>query len=177
MADATNGRKPNTQPNGLIPHLTVEVLFNGEPLGAIQVPQDPFLSKNGNVLFTGRIARGWTLPGTPEEALEALSFLVNGKEAKRSEKGVNVTAPTKDAKTGRDRPGSGGELLVSHSSIVDVSAADDVETDFIVNIHAKKLKAKAGKEQGFQLRVQGMPKAIGVPGPQVVGEVSGLVLS
>lgn len=176
MADANKtGRKPNTQPNGLIPALIVEVFLAGSSIGAIQAPQEDLLSAKGNTLFHGRISRGWTLPGEAAEALAALSFTVNGVEAKRSEKGVYVTSPSIDTRTGKIRTGSGGELLVAHTAFVDVSASDENVT-YMVNVIAKQLKAKAGVSQGFQLRVAGIPKAVGTPGPQVVGSVSGLLV-
>lgn len=176
MSEATKtGRKPNTQPNGLVPALSVEVFLGDEALGAIQVPQDEFLSKNGNVLFHGRIARGWQLPGDPSETLGALRFVVNGQEATRSETGVHLTAPRTN-KDGKTIPNTGGELIVAHTSIQDLTV-DQTGQDFMVNVFAKKVRAKAGKEQHYSLRVQGMPKAIGTPGVQVVGEVSGLLVT
>lgn len=170
-------RLPNPQPNGIIPSLSIEVLLDGQALGAIGVPQDPFLSKSGNVLFYGKVARGWTLPDFPggaEEALAALGFVVNGHIAKQSEKGVHLTPP--QVRDGKEVAGSGGELIVAHTAILDVSTVEADETAYMVNLFAKKVKAKAGKEQHYGLRVQGMPRAIGTPGVQIVGDMSGLLV-
>ncbi len=176
----TPTRAPRTtQGDTLVPALSVEILFNGEPLGSIEAPQEDLLSKSGNVLFNGRVNRGWRLPGETTEALNALSFRVNGVEAKRSDKGVNLTAPRVNASTGKVVANSGGELIVSHSAFVNVSKDEDAPIEFMVNVHAKKIKAlKAGEDQGFQLRVQGMPKGVGrAAGPQIVGSVDGLTIS
>lgn len=160
-----------------IPALSVEIAFNGETLGSIEAPQSEFLSKSGNVIFGGRINRGWMLPGSPEEALKALSFKVNGVDAKPSEKGVYLTSPRLD-KQNRVIAGSGGELLVAHSQIVDVSADSESVVNYMVTLIVKHLKAKGGQDQGFQLRVQGIPQMTGRPsGPQVVGTVSGLTIA
>lgn len=168
-----------TQGDTLVPNLTVEILFNGEVLGSIEAPQEDLLSKSGNVLFDGRVNRGWRLPGEVTEALNALSFRVNGAEAKRSEKGVNLTAPRTNVKTGAIIAGSGGEHIVSHSAFINASSVEGETVEYMVNVHAKKIKAlKAGEDQGYQLRVQGLPKGVGrAAGPQVVGSVDGLTIS
>jgi hypothetical protein len=166
-----------TQGVDLVPAIAIEISFDGTVLGSIEAPQEDFLSKGGNVLYNGRISRGWMLPGTPEEALNALSFKANGVEMKRSEKGVNLTAPRTD-RNGKVIPNSGGELLVSHSTILNCSTVEGEVAEFMVNVHAKKIKAlRKGEDQGFQLRVQGFPKGVGrVGGPQIVGSFDGLTV-
>lgn len=166
------GRKPNTQPNGFLPSLPVEIFLGDEALGAIQVQQDALLSKKGNVLYHARITRGWVLP---DGALDILAFKVNGVDAVRSAKGVHLSAPRVRAATGQVIPGTGGEPLVAHTAILNASVDDEV--DYMVNIFVKRLREKAGKDQGHSLRIQGMPKAVGVPGQQIVaGDITGLAI-
>lgn len=174
----TTGRKPNVQPNGLVSHLTIEVFLGDQALGAITAPQEDMLSKSGNVLYRGRIRSGWQLPGDPSETLAALRFVVNGVEAHQSDTGVHLTSPSvrKDKVTGvsKEIPGTGGELIVCNTSVIDAST-DGSGVRQIINVFAKRLKAKAGKDLGYSLRVQNLP--IGQPGEQVIGEVTGLVVT
>ncbi len=181
MSDTTTKPKRlprTTQGDSLVPALVVEVFLNDEQIGAIEAPQEDLLSKNGNVLFRGAVSRGWRLPGEVAETLSALSFKVNGLDAKASEKGVHLTAPRTSEKTGKVIPDSGGEHIVSHFIMLDASTTDE-PAEFMVNLHAKKIKkAKAGQDQGYSLRVQAFPKGSGAAaGPQVVGSVSGLTVS
>lgn len=175
VTDSKNGRAPNVQPNNHSPELVIEVLFDGKPLEAngkaavVRVAQDPFLSKAGNVLYFARISKGWKLP---EGALEKLSFVVNGNPAHISAAGVHDSAPRLD-KSNRAIAGTGGDPMVTHTIITECAEG----VDYMVNIITKQLPPKAGKGQGHSLRIQGVPKAVGrTAGPQVVGDVEGLVL-
>lgn len=174
VAEATKsrtGRLPNTQPNGFIPELAVEISLDGTPLGSIAVPQDEFLSKSGNVLFRGGITKGWKLPGETNDVLHALTFKVNGVDARESASGVHLSAPRVNRTTNLPVRGTGGEPMVAH--IANVSASDE-SSDQMVTIIVKKLHAVKGNDMGFSLRVNTMPRA--VAGPQVRGEVEGLLI-
>lgn len=169
-----------TQGDLLVPALIVEIFFHGDLLGAIEAPQEDLLSKSGNVLYRGAINRGWRLgDGNVSETLAALSYRVNGVDATMSAKGVNLTAPRTSKKTGLVIAGSGGEHIVSHTAFINASSVEGETVDYMVNVHALKIKdLKAGQDQGFKLRVQGLPKGVGrAAGPQVVGTVDGLTIS
>lgn len=173
MVAATRSKRPVNTIGATthLPALAVEIFLDGEALGAITVPQEDFLSKNGNVLYRGIIKRGLKLP---DGALTALSFTVNGVECTKSaadaasESGFHLSAPRKRA-DGTDIPNTGGEPMVTFSATVDAAEGEP----YMILVVVKRLSPKAGKDQGHQLRVQGMPRAIGVSGPQVIGEVTG----
>lgn len=177
MADATTkpGRVPNTQPNAFVPGLAVEIFLDGEALGALQVPQAANLSKSGNVLFYGAIKRGWQLPGEATDVLPRLTFKVNGVDAALSAQGLHLSAP-RTRKDGTVIPNSGNEPMVTHWAIVDTAKGDETEEHMVLVI-VKRLHPKNGKDQGFSLRVQSAPRALGrAAGPQVVGDFEGLLV-
>lgn len=176
MSDATSvttsksGRLPNPQPNDYLPKLDVEVFLGGEALGAITVPQDTFLSKNGNVLYRAIIRKGLRLPGEVADVLNALTYKVNGEDAAITARGIHTSAPRID-KADKVVPNTGGDPMVTHFAMVEV--ADD--TQYMLLIVVKHLGVVKGTDQGYQLRVQANPRAVGVPGVDI-GEVTGLLI-
>lgn len=169
----TTTRKPNTGDNKLPSDLTLAVSLSGSEAGAITMVQNDFLSDAGNVTYIGSIRKGLKLPGTPTEALEALGFSVNGIDAVRHDSGVHLSAAKVSKRTGRVIAGTGGNPTVGFSVVVPVEDADGESRNYMAQVYVTFLQ----KEQSFNLTARAFPQGAGrAAGPQVKGEVTGLII-
>lgn len=160
-----DNRKPNFQPNSFPAHLTLVISMAGERLGSIKVPQRDKLSANGNVTFGAKIADGWVLPGTWDNTLPALGFsleLPDGTivELSKAASGVHTS--------------DSGNPTVGHTCRLSVTP--DEKDASAMTYMGQVYPTWLVKKGSYGLYISVNPAGGGTPGPQVVGDVDGLVI-
>lgn len=186
MATRSKDRKVNVQPNHLPAAIQVEVLrvetdskgnvVAEDTLGVFACPQNEFISANGNIFFLGGIKEGWVLEGEDaEEVLASLRFRIDGEDLNVGD--VHVSEPRVYGSTspnaGKVIPNTGGNPTVTHTKVTTVpSTKDESGEDLTVMVTATRLvrpDKKTGEDRHYSLSIKGLPRAITVRGPQVVG--------
>jgi hypothetical protein len=154
-------RKPNFTPNHLPMAVVFTVLFGGIELGTVEAPQGPKLSDKGNISFMGGIKEGWELGEGWMDALAKLSFTANGVLLKVAESGVHTS--------------ESGNPTVGHFGVITLPSAlaEGEGSRYRAEVYATWLVKKGS----FSLSTRAFVHVSPAAGPQVVGEVSGLVVS
>lgn len=157
----TDTRKPNNQPNHLGATIALGIILAGVKLGELLIPQGDKLSDKGNITFSGGIRKGWKLVGdNPSAVLAQLSFTANGEALKASQHGVHASEK--------------GNPTVCHTAVVSLASTSGEPISYMVQVYPTFSVAKGS----YNLSMRAFPVALGVSGPQVVGEIvgSGIVL-
>jgi len=158
MAAATkkqDTRKPNLHKSGLPETIALAIIVAGTKLGELLIPQGDKLSEKGNVTFSGGIRKGWKLAGDPLQVLASIGFTVNGDTMKASGQGVHASEK--------------GNPTVCHTAVTALAVKGGEPISYMVQVYPTFSVSKGS----YNLSVRAFPVALGVAGPQVVGEIVG----
>lgn len=173
-------RTPNVQPNALpavielvlalgrkTPHGLITVLT----LGSIEIPQGENLSEAGNVLYVGGVRQGLVLDKAGKDpAVDILGGL------RLSLAGFDEPVELKMASTGVHQSKAGNDTVCFMGT---APFSGEGQRPYTVQVYVTHLGEKDGVDRHYNLSVKAFPKPqnVGRSGPQVVGDIKGLMLA